>query len=132
MPVLLYRDHYLTRALEERFIEHKLLYRIYSGIAFYSRREIKDVIAYLRMVTLDDDLAFRRTVNLPARKIGAKKVQVLEAYAEQYGLTLYEAMLTQLDAPLLKGTQARRYASAINAVREQPPLCRWTIRCKCC
>lgn len=114
---VLYRAHYLSRALEECFIENGLAYTIYSGIEFYGRREIKDVVCYLRMVTAGDDVAFLRTVNLPSRKIGKKKIEALKAYAEERSLSLYDALMENLDTDMLKGTQAKRYAGAIEFVR---------------
>ncbi|NDL61821.1 ATP-dependent helicase [Acerihabitans arboris] len=116
---VLYRAHYLTRALEERFIERGVPYQIFSGIEFYGRREIKDVICYLRMVTAGDDVAFLRTLNVPARKFGKKRLETLAAYAEARNLSLYRALKENLDTDLLKGTQARRYVDAIEQVRAQ-------------
>ncbi|XBS71300.1 UvrD-helicase domain-containing protein [Acerihabitans sp. KWT182] len=114
---VLYRAHYLTRILEERFVEQALPYKIFSGIAFYERREIKDIICYLRMVTAGDDLALLRTVNVPPRKIGKKKLEALALYGEQHALSLYQALRENLDAPWLKGTQAKSYVAAIEHVR---------------
>ena len=71
---ILYRAHYLSRPIEEELVRRKIPYRIYSGVAFYGRREVKDALCYLRMLTDADDVAFLRTVNLPARKIGKKKI----------------------------------------------------------
>ncbi|WP_413733094.1 ATP-dependent helicase [Sodalis sp. RH20] len=116
---VLYRAHYLTRALEERFIDRGLPYKIFSGIEFYGRREIKDVICYLRMVTAGDDVAFLRTVNVPARKFGKKRLETLAAYAEARSLSLYQALKENLDAALLTGTGVRQYVAAIEQVRAQ-------------
>ena len=88
---VLYRAHYQTRALEECFIRKGLPYKIFSGVEFYGRREIKDVICYLRMVTAGDDAAFLRTVGAPPRKIGKKKMDGLKEYAEQKGIALRRA-----------------------------------------
>ncbi|HEY0209010.1 ATP-dependent helicase [Acerihabitans sp.] len=114
---VLYRAHYLTRALEERFIAGGVPYKILSGVEFYGRREIKDVICYLRMVTAGDDVAFLRTVNLPARKFGKKRLATLAAYAEQRNLSLYQALKENLETALVTGTQVRRYVDAIEQVR---------------
>lgn len=114
---ILYRAHYLTRPLEECFIEEGLAYKIFSGIEFYSRKEIKDVICYMRMATAADDVAFLRTVNIPSRKIGKKRLDRLKVYAEQRNLSLYEALKENTDTEMMKGTQARRYMEAIEFVR---------------
>ena len=114
---VLYRAHYLSRALEERFIEGGMPYRIFSGIEFYGRREIKDMVCYMRMVTAGDDIAFRRTINVPPRKMGKKRLERLAEYAGARGLSLYEALKENLDAELTRGTGARRYAHAVETVR---------------
>ena len=115
---ILYRAHYLSRPIEEELVRRKIPYRIYSGVAFYGRREVKDVLCYLRMLTDADDVAFLRTVNLPARKIGKKKIEYLRARAEETGKSLYETLKSELDSPEMKGTGAVRYVNAIETVRE--------------
>ena len=62
---LLYRAHYVTRAIEQVFLQEKIPYTIYSGVQFYDRMEIKDALCYLRMIVYRDDLSFRRIVNAP-------------------------------------------------------------------
>ncbi len=114
---LLYRAHYLTRPLEECFMEKGLPYKIYSGVEFYGRREIKDIVCYLRMLSPADDMAFLRTINTPSRKIGKQKLAFLREYAESRGLPLYRALCENLDNPLFRGTFARRYVDAIESVR---------------
>lgn len=116
---ILYRAHYLSRAIEEAFVKAKIPYTIYSGIAFYGRREIKDIVCYLRMLTQADDVAFRRTVNLPARKIGKKKREYLANVAEKNHISLYEALKVSLEDPEFRGTGAKRYVNAIETVRER-------------
>jgi DNA helicase-2/ATP-dependent DNA helicase PcrA len=114
---ILYRAHYLSRALEESLVDKALPYKIYSGVEFYGRKEIKDIVAYLRMLTVGDDLAFLRTVNTPPRKIGKKKLEALKAYAEARNLSLFDALKENLHMPLLVGTQARQYLNAIEDLR---------------
>lgn len=115
---VLYRAHYLTRALEERFIEAGVPYKIYSGVEFYGRREVRDVICYLRMVVADDDVALLRTINLPARKIGKKKLAALTDYAETGNISLYQALKENLDGAMMKGSRADRYVAAIEQARQ--------------
>ncbi len=115
---VLYRAHYLTRFLEECFIENRLPYKIYSGVEFYGRREIKDAVCYLRMLTAADDIAFERTVNRPSRKIGKVKMALLRKAAAGENVTLYEALKKASDAPFLRGTGARRYIAVIEHLRE--------------
>ncbi len=115
---VLYRAHYLTRPLEECFIEKGLPYKIFSGVEFYGRKEIKDVICYLRMLTAGDDMAFLRTINNPSRKIGKKKIAFLTYYAEENNLSLYNTLKENLDNPLFRGTQAVRYVESIEFVKQ--------------
>ena len=114
---ILYRAHYLTRPLEECFIEKGLPYKIYSGLEFYGRQEIKDVISYLRMLTAADDIAFLRTVNNPSRKIGKKKIEFLKEFAEAHQSSLYEALKENVDNALFRGTTADKYIEAIEYVK---------------
>jgi DNA helicase-2/ATP-dependent DNA helicase PcrA len=116
---ILYRAHYLTRALEECLIDKGLPYKIYSGVEFYGRKEIRDVVAYLRMVTNGDDLAFLRTINAPPRKIGKKKLEALKTYAEEHGQSLYVALKENLDTSLFADSKARQYVEAIEHARAQ-------------
>lgn len=114
---ILYRAHYLTRPLEECFVQKGLVYKIYSGIEFYGRKEIKDVICYLRMITSGDDIAFLRTINTPSRKIGKKKIDFLKDYAEKTGCSLYHALKENIRSGIFRATQAPRYIEAIESVK---------------
>ena len=115
---VLYRAHYLSRVIEEVFIEKHVPYKLYSGIEFYSRREIKDIVCYLRMITSGDDIAFLRTVNMPSRKIGKKKIELLRSFAEEHACTLYDALKSLAATQFFYGTDARRYIEAIESLRE--------------
>lgn len=114
---VLYRAHYLTRSLEESFMKNDLPYKIYSGIEFYARAEIKDCIAYLRMLTAADDIAFLRTINLPARKIGKKKLEFLKAFAASEHCSLYEALKRTIEQDIFRGSGAKQYIHAIESVK---------------
>jgi len=103
---ILCRAHYLTAPLEQVFIEKKLSYRIYSGVQFFERAEIKTALSYLRMLAYQDDLSFLRIVNNPKRNIGKSRVAFLKSKAEAEGLTLYRTLQKYHDDENLKGTQA--------------------------
>lgn len=115
---VLYRSHFLSRPIEEAFIRNKIPYRVLSGISFYERKEIKDVVAYLRMLTSQDDIAFLRTINVPGRKIGKRKIAFLKEYAELNRITLYESLCENLESATFKGTGASDYVQAIEEVRK--------------
>ena len=110
---LLYRAHYLTRAIEQVFLEEKIPYKIYSGVQFFDRMEIKDALSYLRMIAYKDDLSFRRIVNAPKRNMGKRRIAFLEEYAFQHGCTLYQALTETLDDPIFKGTKARQFVTLV-------------------
>jgi DNA helicase-2/ATP-dependent DNA helicase PcrA len=89
---VLYRTHAQSRALEEAFMRMDIPYRILGGLRFYERREVKDIIAYLRLaVTPEDDVSFRRVINVPRRGIGDTSLGHLERLAERRGLSLLAA-----------------------------------------
>ncbi len=110
---ILYRSHYVTRSVEEALLKEKLPYHIYSGIPFFGRTEIKDALSYLRMVVSQDDLSFRRVVNLPKRNIGKRRMDFLEKYASENECTLYNALKRNLDDEIFKGTKAARFVHLI-------------------
>jgi DNA helicase-2/ATP-dependent DNA helicase PcrA len=110
---LLYRAHYVTRAVEQVFLEEKIPYTIYSGVQFYDRMEIKDALCYLRMITYKDDLSFRRIVNVPKRNMGKRRMAFLEEYAAEHGCTLYQALQLTLDDPIFKGTKAAQFVTLV-------------------
>lgn len=91
--VVLYRTNAQSRAIEEVFLRYGLPYRIVGGIRFYERKEIKDMVAYLRVVqNVADSVSLLRIINVPARKIGSKTIEVLQRFATRHGVTLFEAM----------------------------------------
>ena len=114
---VLYRAHYASRTVEESLIRNKIPYVLYSGVEFYKRKEIKDIICYLRMVYAGDDVSFLRTVNEPRRGVGRTRIHALKEYAELNRCTLYEALLAQLDTELFRRSKAREYVRLIEKYR---------------
>ncbi len=110
---VLYRAHYVTRALEEALIDAKIPYVIYSGTPFFARREIKDALSYLRMAVYKDDLSFRRVANLPKRNLGRRRMAFLEETAEKENCTLYQALQKKLDDDLFKRTKAKEFVEFV-------------------
>jgi DNA helicase II / ATP-dependent DNA helicase PcrA len=89
---ILYRSNAQSRVLEEAFLSARLPYRVYGGLRFFERAEIKDALAYLRLTANRmDDASFERVVNLPPRGIGAKSLDVLRSQARGAGSSLWEA-----------------------------------------
>ncbi|APC13862.1 MULTISPECIES: DNA helicase Rep [Providencia] len=89
---ILYRGNHQSRIFEKMLMQNRIPYRISGGTSFFSRPEIKDLLAYLRVLTNpEDDSAFLRIVNTPRREIGPKTIQKLGEWANQRGKSLYQA-----------------------------------------
>jgi DNA helicase-2/ATP-dependent DNA helicase PcrA len=101
---VLYRSNAQSRALEEALIQAQVAYRVYGGLRFFERAEIKDTLAYLRLIaSRADDAAFERAVNTPARGIGGKTLEQVRARAQADNQTLWEAVLGELAGSSLNG-----------------------------
>ena len=114
---VLYRAHYVSRAVEESLIKNKIPYVLYSGVEFYKRKEIKDIICYLRMIYAGDDVSFLRTVNEPRRGVGRTRLVALKAYAAESRCSLYDALKENLDTDLIKRSKAMEYVRMIEKYR---------------
>ena len=103
-----YRVNALSRVLEEAFVRRSIPYAVYGGTRFYDRREIKDLLAYLRIVANpSDDEALSRIINVPARGIGEKSLETVYTLARSHGITLYKALEKAMSSMALKGAAAR-------------------------
>jgi DNA helicase II / ATP-dependent DNA helicase PcrA len=91
--VVLYRTNAQSRVMEEVFLRHGVPYKIIGGIRFYERKEVKDMIAYLRVVqNPSDTVSLFRVINTPPRKIGAKTLEMIQSYAFRKKISFFEAM----------------------------------------
>ncbi|QQK75367.1 DNA helicase PcrA [Salicibibacter cibarius] len=91
---ILYRTNAQSRVMEELFVKSNIPYQMVGGTKFYDRKEIKDVLAYLRVIANpDDDISLSRIINVPKRGIGATTVDKVAAYATNQGISLYGALL---------------------------------------
>ena len=101
---VLVRAGYQTRLFEEHFIRAGVSYKIIGGLRFYERQEIKDIIAYLRLLAYpQDNLSFERIINVPKRGIGDKTLQNINTYARQNHLSLFEATEKMLNSNKITG-----------------------------
>lgn len=108
---LLYRSNAQSRVLEEALINARIPYRVYGGLRFFERAEIKDALAYLRMISnRDDDSSFERIVNRPTRGIGARTVDVMRSYARANACSMWRAA-----GAVASDQLAGRAANAVNA-----------------
>ena len=90
---IIYRANSISRSFEDQLVKNQIPYTIYGGLSFFSRAEIKDMIAYLRLiVNKDDDFSFKRIVNVPKRKIGNKIIETLGSIALEKDISLFEAI----------------------------------------
>ena len=100
---ILYRTHAQSRIFEEVFIQSGLRYRIYGGLRFYDRKEIKDILAYLRIiVNPTDDVSLKRIINTPKRGIGDATVELLSAQGEKEGVPLLSVCMDPPDSLSLR------------------------------
>ncbi len=103
---ILMRINALTRSFEQEFNKYNIPYKVFGGLKFFERKEIKDVLAYLRLVANPyDNEALTRIINVPRRGIGAKTLETMEAYARANGLSLYDAVLDCDSLPLNSGAK---------------------------
>jgi DNA helicase-2/ATP-dependent DNA helicase PcrA len=104
---VLYRTNAQSRVLEEAFMRHGIPYKIVGGVNFYERKEIKDMIAYLRLIqNPDDSVSLMRIINTPARKIGTKSLETLMSYAYANDISVFRAMERVHDISELGSKQA--------------------------
>ena len=119
---VLYRSTFMSRGIEQQLLKRKIPYSVWGGVRFFERKEIKDVICYLRLVASDaDDMAFARIVNLPARKFGATSMARLRALAEQSGQPLMTTLRQAVDTPAFNRPQTRAFIELIDNVRRLAP-----------
>ncbi len=101
---VLYRSSFLSRRMEQALLKRKIPYTVWGGVRFFERKEIKDIISYLRLTANEnDDMAFTRIVNVPARKFGSVTLGKLKQIAEEEGDALYPTLRRHIsDAPFGK------------------------------
>ena len=123
---VLYRSNYLSRSLEKALLEANIPYRIYGGIRFYDRAEIKDALSYLRLLAqpneadpkeLWKDLAIKRVINVPRRGIGAKTLERLEEIAREHDTNLYEACRVFANQSSKAAVMIREFVEVIERCR---------------
>jgi DNA helicase II / ATP-dependent DNA helicase PcrA len=118
--VILYRTNAQSRVIEEVFLRHGLPHRIVGGVKFYSRKEIKDVLGYLKIIQNPrDDLSLLRILNVPSRKIGLRTVEVLQNLATQIGGGIWDALKNcrQTEIPESKKETLERFVRLIEELQ---------------
>ncbi len=110
---ILYRANHVSRIIEQSLIKEGIPYSIWGGIRFFERKEIKDVLSYLRLIVLGDDLSFLRIINTPSRKLGKVFIKGLKQIAEQENKSLFEV----LESNSLNRQSAEEFKSLIEHFR---------------
>ena len=123
---VLYRTNAQSNAMEYACKRNGVPYKIYGGLKFFDRAEVKDMLAYLCVINNPtDDLRLRRIINVPARKIGAATVDKAQLIAARYGLTLYDVLCRAEEFPELKSSAAKlkSFTDMIEEMRRRLPDC---------
>lgn len=116
---VLYRASFISRRLEQLLLKKKIPYSVWGGVRFFERKEIKDVISYLRLVASErDDMAFSRIVNVPSRKFGASSMAAVRMRAETLGIPYMEALRQLADEDSrFRRAQIRQFIALIDEAR---------------
>lgn len=95
---VLYRTHYAVSKIEDELLRAEIPYRVVGAVSFFERKEIQDALAYMRLrVNPDDDMALRRVINVPSRRFGSKRMELLESLARKGQCSLFKALLRNSD-----------------------------------
>lgn len=117
---ILYRNNALSRSIEDRLVKSSIPYRLFGGVRFYERREIKDIMSYLKVLyNPADDIALKRIINVPRRGIGDTTILKLVNYAQENGMSFFESLYNLEDIPDLK-TRSKKlhdFAMIINDLK---------------
>ena len=116
---ILYRANYISREFEDLLVKNRIPYQIFGGLSFYSRKEIKDIVAYLRLIVMhDDNFSFRRIVNEPKRKIGASIISKLELISEERKLSLFDS-IDYYNGSGIGASNLKEFKSIIDSIGSQ-------------
>ena len=119
--VILYRANYQSSAFERALINENLNYVIYGGVKFYQRQEIKDAIAYLKIIASSDEISMMRMINIPSRKIGRVAQAKVVEFANSYNLSTFDAIVkhfTKVPVTKVSGDNLVTYINLINKYKK--------------
>jgi len=116
---ILYRANYVSRYIEQALIREDIKYSIFGGIRFFERKEIKDALSYLRLITFGDDISFLRIYNEPKRGLGKKFIENLTQIASIENTTLYSALKKNLELKLINYDGAISFVELIENAKEK-------------
>lgn len=122
--VVFYRTNAQSRALEDQFLSNRLAYRIIGGLSFYQRREIKDILAFLRMVVSDSDfISFLRTINMPKRGLGPTTIDKIRQESNQRAQPIFLTLQEGVDLTPKQKKSVQEYVDLILKWREKRKTC---------
>lgn len=122
---ILYRSSFLSRQVEQSLLKRKIPYTVWGGVRFFERKEIKDVLSYLRLVANEeDDISFRRIINLPARKFGDSSMKLLTTLAEEEGTSMMTTLRRHIGEKPFNKSTLLNFIELIDGARERVPLMR--------
>ncbi|MBQ9766082.1 MAG: UvrD-helicase domain-containing protein [Lachnospiraceae bacterium] len=113
---ILYRSGFLSRIVEKKLTEVGIPYEIFGGVKFYHRMEIQDIMAYLRLIAFDDDIAFKRIINTPRRRFGRMKLQHL-AQLQKNDMSYYQTLKEHINDSAFANSGAREFVNIIENIR---------------
>jgi len=116
---IFYRINAQSRAIEDELVKHRIPYTVVGGMKFYERKEIKDILAYLKLIANPSDaLSLKRIINLPSRGIGEKTIEKIENFSREKGLTLYEGMKQTLSEKWLSSLVKGKIKEFVQLIEE--------------
>ena len=115
---VLYRNNNISRSIEEQLINKGIKYCIYNGVDFYSRKEIKDILSYLRFILYEKDMDFERIINVPKRGIGKRNMDFLREFAQYNKCSMYEALKYNIENGQLNKPEAVDFIRLIERLKE--------------
>jgi DNA helicase-2/ATP-dependent DNA helicase PcrA len=125
---ILYRSNAQSRILEEQLMRWAIPYRIYGGLKFFERAEVKDALAYMRVVAnRNDDSAFERIVNTPTRGISSNTLQVLRDYARNHSVSLWQATQVASDGSLLPARATTAVSAFLQLIENMTTMTRGLV-----
>lgn len=115
---VLYRANHISRTIEQSLIRANIPYSVWGGIRFFERKEIKDTLAYLRLIVFEDDFSFLRVINTPSRGLGSKFVEALAKNAESESISLFETFKRNIGEKKLNRPGAIEFLKLIQRFRK--------------
>ena len=115
---VLYRSNFLTNSLEKALIRQNVNYVIYGAIKFYQREEIKDVIAYLKLINNGDPVSLKRVINIPSRFVGLSSQEKIFEYLNKLGNNTFNLLVEKFDEISIKPKSKRELAKFVNLIRK--------------